>query len=107
MLKQARVVFLSAFIICLSVGRALAQHDEDARLHKKVDKLFQQWDTPSTPGAAVAIVRDGQIIYRKGYGMANLEYAIPITSSTIFHIASVSKQFTTFSILLLARDGRV
>lgn len=84
-----------------------AQEMDEERLHKKVDKLFSEWDNPNTPGAAIAIVRDGHIIYRKGYGMANLEYAIPITPSTVFHIASVSKQFTTFSILLLARDGRV
>lgn len=98
---------IATLIASLSFGQAKAQDNEEEVLHKKVDKLFQEWDNPNTPGAAVAIVRDGQIIYRKGYGMANLEYAIPITPSTIFHIASVSKQFTAFAILLLERDGKV
>jgi CubicO group peptidase (beta-lactamase class C family) len=75
--------------------------------HKQVDELFTVWDTDNTPGAAVAIVKNGVIIYKKGYGSANLEYDIPITPSTIFHIASVSKQFTVFSILLLEKQGKL
>ena len=74
---------------------------------KQVDELFTKWDTDNTPGAAVAIVKDGAIIYKKGYGIANLEYDIPITPSSIFHIASVSKQFTVFSILLLEKQGKL
>lgn len=75
--------------------------------NEMVDELFTPWDSDDTPGAAVAVVRDGAIIYKKGYGMANLEYDIPNTPSTVFHIASVSKQFTAFSILLLEKDGKL
>jgi CubicO group peptidase (beta-lactamase class C family) len=74
---------------------------------KQVDQLFSAWNNQETPGAAVAIVKDGKIILKKGYGSANLEYEIPIVPSTIFHIASVSKQFTVFSILLLAQEGKL
>jgi len=74
---------------------------------KQVDQLFTAWDTNSTPGAAVSVVKDGSIVYKKGYGMSNLEYDIPITPSTVFHIASVSKQFTAFAILLLEKDGKL
>jgi len=73
----------------------------------QVDELFTQWDTNNTPGAAVAIVKDGAIVYKKGYGIANLEYDIPITPTSVFHIASVSKQFTVFSILLLEEQGKL
>ncbi|MEZ5427311.1 MAG: serine hydrolase [Pyrinomonadaceae bacterium] len=73
----------------------------------QVDQLFTAWDSRETPGAAVALVRDGRIIYKKGYGMANLEYDVPITPSTVFHIASVSKQFTAFAVLLLAKEGKL
>ncbi|MBX2875507.1 MAG: beta-lactamase family protein [Saprospiraceae bacterium] len=75
--------------------------------NEQVDELFTPWDSDDTPGASVAVVKDGAIIYKKGYGMANLEYDIPNTPSTIFHIASVSKQFTAFSILLLEKEGRL
>lgn len=75
--------------------------------NEQVDELFAAWDSRETPGAAVAVVQNGKIVYKKGYGMANLEYDIPITTSSIFHIASVSKQFTVFSILLLENQGKL
>ncbi|MGB5781833.1 MAG: serine hydrolase, partial [Eudoraea sp.] len=76
-------------------------------LNGQVDELFTVWDNKETPGAAVAVVQNGAIVYKKGYGMSNLEYDIPIVPSTIFHIASVSKQFTAFSILLLESEGKL
>ena len=75
--------------------------------NEQVDELFTIWDTNDTPGVAVAVVKDGAIIYKNGYGLSNLEYDIPITPSSIFHIASVSKQFTVFSILLLEKQGKL
>jgi len=76
-------------------------------LNGQVDELFTVWDNKERPGAAVAVVQNGAIVYKKGYGMSNLEYDIPIVPSTIFHIASVSKQFTVFSILLLESEGKL
>ena len=75
--------------------------------NEQVDEIFSPWDNNNTPGAAVAIVKDGSIIYKKGYGLANLEYDIPISTSSVFHIASISKQFTVFSILLLEKQGKL
>lgn len=74
---------------------------------KQIDQLFTAYNNQNSPGAAVAVARDGKIIFKKGYGSADLEYSIPITPSTIFHIASVSKQFTAFSILLLEGEGKL
>ena len=76
-------------------------------INDKVDELFTIWNTNNSPGASVAIVQNGEIAYKKGYGMANLEYDIPITPASVFHIASVSKQFTVFSILLLEKQGKL
>ncbi|HMQ87586.1 MAG TPA: serine hydrolase [Flavilitoribacter sp.] len=73
----------------------------------KVDQLFAQWNVPGSPGAAVAVVRDGKLHYSKGYGFANLEYDIPNSPTTVFHIASVSKQFTAFAIATLADQGKL
>ncbi len=73
----------------------------------KVDQLFAPWDRTGSPGAAVAVVQDGAIVHSAGYGLANLEYGIPVTPSTIFHAASVSKQFTAFAITMLAAEGRI
>ena len=73
----------------------------------RVDRIFAQWDQPNSPGCALAVMRDGQIIYQRGYGQATLEYDAPITPATIFHVASVSKQFTAFAITLLAQEGKL
>jgi CubicO group peptidase (beta-lactamase class C family) len=74
-------------------------------LTSHVDHIFVQWDTPGSPGCALGIIRDGQLIYKRGYGMANLDYNIPLHSDSVFYIASIAKQFTAASILLLARRG--
>lgn len=76
-------------------------------LNEQVDEVFARWDSKESPGAAVAVIQNGAIIYKKGYGMAHLEYDIPNSPSTVFHIASVSKQFTAFSILLLEKAGKL
>jgi len=74
---------------------------------KQIDQLFTAWNSKDSPGAAVAVEQDGKVIFKKGYGSAELEYDIPITPTTVFHIASVSKQFTCFSILLLEKEGKL
>src|SRR5207249_8599991 len=73
----------------------------------RVDKLFAQWDKPDSPGCALGIIKDGKLIYTRGYGMANLDYNIPISPKSVFNIASMSKQFTAMSILLLAKRGKL
>jgi CubicO group peptidase (beta-lactamase class C family) len=74
---------------------------------KRIDSLFSRWNNPTTPGCVIGFIRNDSLIYAKGYGMANLEYAIPNSPETIFHMASVSKQFTAYCILLLAKQGRL
>jgi len=76
-------------------------------LKAEVDGVFAAWDKPDSPGCALSIMHDGKLVYRKGYGQANLEHNIPITPSTVFYIASTSKQFTAASIALLARQNKL
>ena len=71
----------------------------------RVNDLFNAWNSSSSPGAALGIIRDGKLVYTKGYGLADLEHDIPITDSTIFYIGSVSKQFVAMCILLLEEQG--
>lgn len=73
----------------------------------EVDQLFAEWNRSDSPGAALAIVKDDEIIYKQGYGTANLEYDIPITATTIFDIASVSKQFAAFAIATLSHERKL
>ncbi len=73
----------------------------------RVDSVFADVDTPTTPGCALSVMRDGSPIYERGYGMANLEYGIPITPHSVFHVASVSKEFTAMAVELLVNEGKV
>jgi CubicO group peptidase (beta-lactamase class C family) len=73
----------------------------------KVDKVFEKFNRTDSPGCALGIYQNGQIVYKHGYGMANLNDDVPITPLTVFHVASMSKQFTAASILLLAQQGKL
>lgn len=76
-------------------------------LIKKVDIIFAEFDKTNTPGCALAILKDGKIIYERGYGLSNMEYNIAISPSSIFHIASISKQFTAAAIINLSLEGKL
>lgn len=73
----------------------------------KVDEVFARFDKPDSPGCALAVIKDGQIVLKRGYGMSNLEYGVPISPSSIFHIASISKEFTAMAIVMLAQQGKL
>lgn len=105
-LMRTRLFLAFSLVCCCLVTTALAQNTEDP-LTKKVDQLFATWDKPESPGAAIAVIKDGVVVYKRGYGSANLEYNVPITPQTVFHVASVSKQFTAFAIALLAHQGKL
>jgi CubicO group peptidase (beta-lactamase class C family) len=72
-----------------------------------VNRVFAPWTATDGPGCAVAVARDGRVVHQNGYGMANLETGTPITPASVFHLASVSKQFTAAAVLLLAREGKL
>ncbi|MEP7319802.1 MAG: serine hydrolase domain-containing protein, partial [Panacibacter sp.] len=90
----------------ITITKVSAQTLPDS-ITKKIDSLFIKWNMFVSPGCSIGIVRNDSLIYAKGYGIANLEYTIPIQPQTIFHMASVSKQFTAWSIVLLARQGKL
>jgi CubicO group peptidase (beta-lactamase class C family) len=73
----------------------------------EIDELFTEWSRPDAPGAAVAVIKDCGVGFQRGYGMANLDHDTPITPSTAFHSASVSKQFTAMAVYILADEGRL
>ena len=101
----ALTIVTAAVVVALAGTVAAQPLPLDQRL--LVDKVFAAFDRNDSPGCAVAIYRNGEIAYARGYGVASLEHRVPITSATVFDIGSTSKQFTAFSILLLERDGKL
>ncbi|MBI4467370.1 MAG: serine hydrolase [Acidobacteria bacterium] len=79
----------------------------DSSITTRVDKIFEKWDKSDSPGCAVGVIREGRIVYKRGYGMADLEHRIPITPSTVFDLGSVSKQFTAAAVVLLAQQNKL
>ncbi len=103
-------------VACLVLAAAIALAVPEQELtaqeltlaeRERIDEIFARWNRVDSPGAALAVARGGEIFYKRGYGSANLEYGVPITPQTVFHVASVSKQFTTFATLLLEQDGKL
>jgi CubicO group peptidase (beta-lactamase class C family) len=85
----------------------LADEATDKAKEAKVDKLFEAWGEPDSPGCALGIVRDGKLILARGYGMANLDDKIPITPKSVFEVGSVTKSFTCVCLALLMDQGKL
>jgi CubicO group peptidase (beta-lactamase class C family) len=88
-------------------GPGLAAADLPGDVTRKLDEVFAKWDSTASPGCALGVSRDGALAYSRAYGMANFEHDVAITPGSIFHVASISKQFTGFAIALLAKDGKL
>lgn len=93
----------------VTTGATHAQADDDARASQRsrIDPLFAAFAAPGAPGAAVVVARGDSVIFAAGYGLADVEHAVPVTPSTAFRLASVSKQFTAVAILALVEAGRL
>ena len=85
---------------------ALAQ-TPNAPSRASLDRIFSDWSSKDGPGCSAAASQDGRTVYEAGYGSANLEADVPITPASIFHAASVSKQFTAMAVMLLAHEGKL
>lgn len=73
----------------------------------EVDRLFERFDKAGSPGCGLAVMKDGAVVYKQGYGQASLEHELPILPSSVFNIGSMAKQFTAFAIALLEEEGRL
>ena len=86
---------------------AAKSNGNEQKLEAAVDEVFQDLTAAGSPGCALGVYRGGQIIYEKGYGLANIEENVPISPKSVFDIGSTSKQFTATSILLLEKAGKL
>src|SRR5215204_2377609 len=94
---------LSAVLLTARIPVAAAQDSLTAR----VDSVFAAFERPGAPGCALGVYRDGRMLHSRGFGLANIADATPITPKTIFDIGSTSKQFTAASVILLAQQGKL
>lgn len=80
---------------------------DSARVRAGVDSVFARFERPGSPGCVVAVMRAGDIVYGRGYGLADIERGTPLTLQSAFDGASMAKQFNDFALLLLAKEGKL
>lgn len=103
---------MSKHTLCLvfALWQTIATALADARtpeLSERIDAIFAPWNRTNSPGMAVTVVSNGNVLHLQGYGMASLEHRIPITAHTVFDAASVAKQFTGMALAMLVQDGKL
>src|SRR5262245_15555818 len=102
--RNFRVIARTVAAAALLVMSATSKAEQPAPA--AVDALFSSW-TASTPGCAIGVAENGEVVLEKAYGMADLERNVPNRPDTIFEAGSVAKQFTAAAVLLLAHDGKL
>jgi CubicO group peptidase (beta-lactamase class C family) len=98
-------VSLPVLVCAMALSIALTAGDNSHA--KRVDALFAALDSKTFPGAAVLVIKNGNNVYERGFGVMDLHTLHPISSSTNFRLASVTKQFTAMTIMLLVHDGKL
>lgn len=97
-------VAIVVFACCVA---AEAQTPNDTELGNRIDALAQKLLARPVVGVSVAIARDGQVIFARGYGMANLQHSVAVTPETVFHIDSISKNILAAVVLQLAEQHKI
>jgi CubicO group peptidase (beta-lactamase class C family) len=102
-------VIRTAGLICLLAApcTTVAESSLAPGVAERIDAVFASNDRDGSPGYAVAVLKDGRIAFERGYGRADLDCNASITPQTVFHLASLSKQFTAAAVALLILDGRL
>jgi CubicO group peptidase (beta-lactamase class C family) len=99
------VVLSWVLVACLAISNtATADSQKQAAA---IDRLFSPWKRADTPGCSLAVMRNGRIVFERGYGMADLAHDVKVTGATVFYVGSISKQFTAAALLMLVRDGKI
>ena len=108
MKKQSLILAQTLFLaFALLFNLTYAQQKDDKQLATYFDKILSEQFKTDEPGATVLVSRNGQIIYKKAFGMANLELNSPMQTDNVFWVASIGKQFTAVAILQLMEQGKL
>ena len=91
------ILFLGTLVQCAAAANAVSSQE--------VDQIFSAYSKAGSPGCSLGVIRDGDFVYRKAYGLANLELGVQLSPQSVFYMGSVSKQFTAAAIVLAAEQG--
>lgn len=103
-MKLERILLLTALLL---LGPGVSAQQAAVDLSQQVDELVSKQVKKESPGCAVGVISAGRLVHARGYGLANLDFDIPNSSTTVFNVASIAKQFTAMSLALLAQQGKI
>jgi CubicO group peptidase (beta-lactamase class C family) len=105
------IIFITSKIFSQSVGSASIINNTSAsnpEIQKKVDEYIRfEMEQQKIPGVSLAVIKNGEVVYAKGYGLANVEHMVPVIPETIFQSGSVGKAFTVMAVMMLADEGKI
>ena len=107
MKTKSRYLFFLIFMVVTFGVNAQMHGNQTQYLDSEFDRLLSERYQPGQPGVAALVARDGQVVYRKAFGTANLELDVPMTPDMVFRIGSITKQFTAVAILQLLEQGKL
>lgn len=96
-----------AVLTLILYSLAASLHAQPTKLDRVNAFVTEGMKTYQIPGAAIAVIEKGEVILARGYGIANLEHNVSVTTETIFQSGSVGKQFTAVAVMLLVEDGKL
>ena len=101
-------LILPLFLLTFFPNNILAQTNALKQVPtESIDNIFADFDNAESPGCAIGINHHSELIFSKGYGMANLDYGLPLRPDSRFMIASISKQFAAAALLMLEQEGKL
>jgi CubicO group peptidase (beta-lactamase class C family) len=108
--RLSALYFTGAAVVLIgasAAGQSVTSNAGPDQRIVRTDRLFSEWDTTVSPGCALSVMQNGTVVHARGYGMADLDHDVPIRPDTVFHVASMSKQFTAAAIILLSMEGKL
>ncbi|HEX8567600.1 MAG TPA: serine hydrolase domain-containing protein [Pyrinomonadaceae bacterium] len=97
-----KIFVLILFVLCSVSGFA-----QDATVTKVDEFIRAEMQKQKIPGVSLAVIKDGQIVYVKGYGFANVEHQVAVKPETVFQSGSIGKQFTAAAVMMLVEEGKI
>jgi CubicO group peptidase (beta-lactamase class C family) len=98
-------------IVALVAVSALAQQptapSQPQTIEEKLARVFQEWERPDRPGGVVAVVEKGQVIFKRCFGQANVEYQLPTTPQTVYDVGQLAECVTGMAVGMLVEQGKI
>jgi CubicO group peptidase (beta-lactamase class C family) len=104
-MKLVAVLIVALMLAFGTLSMCSASDDERSKQTDAAVESLRQ--AQKIPGVSLAVCRDGKVIKEAGYGLANVEWNVPVTPETIFQTGSVGKQFTSMAVMMLVEEGKI